>query len=152
MEITTTSSTGDDKPRRKHLRKAVYKRDPNAPEKAPTKPEELVHGKNFTLRFTQGEWESIKAKAMLAGVKPTAVVRAGALGLELRAVVSRVWTPEERVEYRELVNATNILKQQSERKDLAPAEQSKMEELYVEMRRLLAALVPARIEQKGEES
>lgn len=147
-----TPNPEDKKGGRKHPRKSIYKRDPNAPEKAPKKPEELVHGKVFSLRFTQGEWESITTKATLGGVTPTAVVRAGALELELRAVLSRVWTPEERVEYRKLVNAANHFKQQAERKDLEPEERRQVEELYAEMRLLLAALVPARIEQKEDES
>lgn len=141
----TTPDTEDRKGGRKHPRKAVYKRNPNAPDKAPKKPEELVHGKNFTLRFTQSEWDSIVVKATLAGVTPTAIVRAGALGLELRAVVSRVWTPEERVDYRALVTGANNFNQQSQSEHLEPHERSQREALYTEMLRLLAVLVPARI-------
>jgi hypothetical protein len=135
---------------RKHPRKSVYKRNPSAPHEAPKKPEELVHDKVFSIRFTQSEWESITKKAALGSVTPTAVVRAGALELKLQAVLSRVWTPEERVEYRKLVNAANCFKEQAERKDLEAEERRQMEELYAEMRLLLAALVPARIEQKED--
>ncbi|MFC6225665.1 hypothetical protein ACFP2F_20630 [Hymenobacter artigasi] len=147
-----TPNPEDKKGGRKRLSKAVYKRDKDAPDEAPKKPEELVHSKNFSIRFTQSEWESITTKASLGGVTPTAIVRAGALELKMQAVLSRVWTPEERVEYRHLVNSTNYYKQQSEREDLSPSERQKMDELYVEMRRLLAILVPVQIEQKEDES
>ncbi|GAA3985055.1 hypothetical protein [Hymenobacter antarcticus] len=147
-----TPNPEDKKGGRKRLSKAVYKRDPNAPDKAPMKPEELAYSKVFSLRFTQSEWESITTKAALGSVTPTVIVRAGALELELRAVLSRVWTLEERAEYRELVNATNYYMKKAERKDLEPEERRQMQELYVEMRRLLDTLVPARIEQKEDKS
>lgn len=142
-----SNATSEDKTGgRKHPRKAVYERDPTALDKPPTKPKHLVHGKNFTLRFTQSEWDGIVLKATLAGDTPTAIVRAGALGLELRAVLSRVWTQAERVDYRALVKAANNFNEQSKREDLEPHERSQLQTLYAEMLRLLAELVPARIE------
>jgi hypothetical protein len=142
-----SNATSEDKTSgRKHPRKAVYERDPNALDKPPTKPKHLVHGKNFTVRFTKSEWDGILLKATLAGDTPTTIVRAGALGLELRAVLSRVWTDAERVDYRALIEAANNFNKQSKRADLEPHERSQLQKLYAEMLRLLAELVPARIE------
>nr|GEW49967.1 hypothetical protein [Tanacetum cinerariifolium] len=94
-----------------------------------TKPKHLVHGKNFTVRFTQSEWDGILLKATLAGDTPTTIVRAGALGLELRAVLSRVWTDAERVDYRALIKAANNFNEQSKREDLEPHERSQLQKL-----------------------
>jgi len=148
----TTANSDDNKGGRKRLRKAIYKRNPEKLQEAPKKPEELVRGKSLSLRFTKSEWDSIVTKAMLAGTTPTNIVRAGALGLKIQAVVSREWTPEERVDYRALVNGLNNLNQLTKSVNLAAHERGQVTELYAWMRPLLAALVPARIEQKEDGS
>lgn len=150
LELMAADNTEDDKGGRKRLRKAIYKRNPDKPEEAPKKPEELVRGKSRSIRFTASEWAGIVTKATLAGTTPTNIVRAGALGLKMQAVVSREWTPEERVDYRALVNGLNNLNQLTKSVNLLAHERGQVAELYAWMRPLLAALVPARIEQKED--
>jgi hypothetical protein len=146
-----TDSTEDNKGGRKRLRKAIYERNAAKPEEAPKKPKELVRGESLSVRFTKSEWNSIVAKAILAGTTPTNIVRAGALGLKMQAIVSREWTPEERIDYRALVNGLNNLNQLTKSVNLAAHERGQVAELYAWMRPLLAALVPARIAQKEDE-
>lgn len=150
IELMTTDNTDDNSGGRKRLRKAIYKRNPEEPQAAPKKPEELVRGESLSVRFTKSEWNSIVTKATLAGTTPTNIVRAGALGLKMQAVVSREWTPEERVDYRALVNGLNNLNQLTKSVNLTAHEHGQVAELYAWMRPLLVALVPARIEQKED--
>lgn len=133
---------------RKRPSKAIYQRDPAEPQAAPKKPKHLVRGASLTVRFTKAEWESIQVKATQAGTTPTAIVRAGALGVSVQAVVSRQWTPEERADYRALVNGMNNLNQLAKASHLGTLERAQMQELYASMRFLLASLVPAQVEQK----
>lgn len=131
---------------RKRLKQAIYKRDPAKPEQAPHKPEELKHDKLFSIRFTQAEWEGILRKASQAGNTPTAIVRAGALGLPMPMVVTHRWTQQERDDYRVLVNKFNTLNRQqgisSGTEQEAPAETA---ELCSLLRRLLSTLVPPQV-------
>ena len=142
-----TSNEDHNKKGRKRLRKAIYKRDPEKPDQAPRKPPELVHGKSQSVRFTQAEWASILLKATQAGKTPSAFIRASALGVEMRAVVGRVWTKEERTDYRVLVDKLNML-------TLAPAADTGDDarqlsadtaELCVLIRQLLTELVPPQV-------
>ena len=133
---------------RKRPSKAVYQRDPAEPQAAPKKPKHLVRGESLTVRFTEAEWESIQAKATQAGTTPTAIVRAGALGVAVQAVVSRQWTPEERADYRSLVNGMNNLNQLAKASHLGTLERAQVQQLYASMRSLLASLVPTQVGQK----
>lgn len=136
----------NDKPKgRQHPPKRTYKRDPTNPEQAPKKPKKLAKKKSLNIRFTQSEWDGLLTKATLAGNTITNIIRAGALGLEIRAVVSREWTAEEREEYRALVNKMNGLGQLTKAANLTAPEQEQVQEMYDWMRKLLAELVPPRI-------
>lgn len=138
--------TPDEKPKgRQRPPKRTYTRDPATPERAPKKPQKLAKQKSLNIRFTQGEWDSLMLNATLAGTTVTDVIRAGALGLELKAVVSREWTPAERVAYRALVEGMNNLGQLAQAANLTVSERGQVQELYDWMRRLLAELVPAKI-------
>jgi len=136
----------NDKPKgRQHPPKRTYKRDPADLEQAPKKPKKLAKKKSLNIRFTQSEWDGLLTKATLGGNTITNIIRAGALGLEVKAVVSREWTAEERVEYRALVNGMNKLNQLTKAVNLTAPEQGQVQELYDWMRKLLAELVPPRI-------
>jgi len=133
---------------RKRPRKTIYKRNPEEPQAPPKKPKHLVRGKSLPIRFTEAEWVGIQGKATQAGTTPTAIVRAGALGVAVQAVVSRQWTLEERADYRALVNGMNNLNQLTKASHLGNLERAQVQELYARLRSLLAALVPAQVGQK----
>lgn len=127
---------------RKRLRKAIYERDPDKPEQAPRKPKELKHNKSLTIRFTASEWKLIAKNAELAGTTPTAIVRAGALELKVRAIVARTWADEERETYRALVGGMNNLNQLTKAAHLGATLQVEASALFATLRQLLAELVP----------
>jgi Bacterial mobilisation protein (MobC) len=127
---------------RKRLRKAIYQRDPEKPEQAPRKPRELKHSRSLTIRFTKSEWDLIVKNAELGSTTPTAIVRAGALELKVRAIVARVWSDDERETYRALVGEMNNLNQLAKATHLGSALQAEAAALYAVMRQLLAELVP----------
>lgn len=130
---------------RKRLRKAIYQRDPDKPDQAPRKPKELKHSRSLTIRFTKSEWDLIAKDAELASTTPTAIVRAGALGLTVRAVVARAWTDDERATYRALVGEMNNLNQLAKAAHLGTALQAEAAALYATLRLLLGELVPPQV-------
>ena len=127
---------------RKRLRKAIYQRDPDKPDQAPRKPRELKHSRSLTTRFTKSEWELIAKNAELASMTPTAIVRAGALELKVRAIVARTWADDERETYRALVGGMNNLNQLAKAAHLGIALQAEAAALFAVLRQLLAELVP----------
>ena len=127
---------------RKRLRKAIYERDPDKPKQAPRKPKELKHNRSLTIRFTTNEWELIAKNAELASTTPTAIVRAGALELKVRAIVARTWADDERETYRALVGGVNNLNQLAKAAHLGTALQAEAVALFAVLRQLLAELVP----------
>jgi hypothetical protein len=136
---------------RKRLKKAIYQRDPDKPDQAPRKPKELKHSRSLTIRFTKGEWDLIAKNAELAGTTPTAIVRSGALGLSVRAIVARAWSDAERDTYKALVGGMNNLNQLTKATHLGATLQAEATTLFTSLRRLLAELVPAQeIEQNQE--
>ncbi|MGI4735322.1 MAG: plasmid mobilization protein [Janthinobacterium lividum] len=136
---------------RKRLKKAIYQRNPDKPDQAPRKPKELKHSRSLTVRFTKSEWDLIAKNAELAGTTPTAVVRAGALGLSVRAIVARAWSDAERATYKALVGGMNNLNQLTKATHLGATLQAEATTLFTSLRRLLAELVPAqKIEQNQE--
>jgi hypothetical protein len=136
---------------RKRLKKAIYQRDPDKPDQAPRKPRELKHSRSLTIRFTKSEWDLIAKNAELAGTTPTAVVRAGALGLSVRAIVARAWSDAERATYKALVCGLNNLNQLTRATHLGAGLQAEATTLFTSLRGLLAELVPAQeIEQNQE--
>lgn len=138
---------------RKRLKKAIYQRDPDKPDQAPRKPKELKHSRSLTIRFTKSEWDLIAKNAELAGTTPTAIVRSGALGLSVRAIVARAWSDAERDTYRALVGGMNNLNQLTKATHLDSGLQTEATALFASLRRLLAELVPAqKIEQNQEPS
>ena len=138
---------------RKRLRKAIYQRDPDKPDQAPRKPKELKHSRSLTIRFTKSEWDFVANKAERGATTPTAIVRAGALELTLRAVVARAWTTDDRTTYKGLVGGMNNLNQLAKAAHLGTALQEEAGALYATLRGLLAELVPPQeIEQNQEAS
>jgi Bacterial mobilisation protein (MobC) len=136
---------------RKRLRKAIYQRDPDKPEQAPRKPKEMKHSRSLTIRFTKSEWDLIVKNAELGSTTPTAIVRAGALGQTVRAIVARAWTDADRTVYKALVGGMNNLNQLAKATHLGAALQAEATQLFASLRRLLAELVPPHeIEQKQE--
>ena len=137
---------------RKRLKKAIYQRDPDKPDQAPRKPRELKHSRSLTIRFTKSEWDLIVKNAELGATTPTAIVRAGALGLRVRAIVARAWTDADRTLHKALVNGMNNLNQLTKAVHLGAALQQEAGALFTSLRRLLAELVPSQeeIEQKQE--
>lgn len=127
---------------RKRLRKAIYERDPDKPDQAPRKPKELKHSRSLTIRFTKSEWDLIVKDAELANTTPTAIVRAGALKLKVRAIVARAWADEERETYRALVGEMNNLNQLAKATHLGTALQAEAAALFAVLRQLLAELIP----------
>ena len=138
---------------RKRLKKAIYQRDSDKPDQAPRKPKELKHSRSIGMRFTESEWDLIAKNAELAGTTPTAIVRAGALGLSVRAIVARAWSDGERDTYRALVGGMNNLNQLTKATHLGAGLQAEATTLFASLRQLLAELVPPQeIEQKQEVS
>lgn len=139
---------------RKRLRKAIYERDPDKPDQAPRKPKDLRHSRSLTIRFTKSEWELIEKNAELGATTPTAIVRAGALGLRVRAIVARAWTDADRGIYKTLVGGLNNLNQLTKATHLGTALREEAAALFASLRRLLAELVPPQeeIEQNEEAS
>ena len=137
---------------RKRLKKAIYQRDPDKPDQAPRKPKELKHSHSLTIRFTRSEWDLIAKNAELGATTPTDIVRAGALGLRVRAILSRAWTYDDRKLHKALVGGMNNLNQQTKATHLGAALQAEATALFASLRRLLAELVPPQeeIKQKQE--
>lgn len=137
---------------RKRPKKTIYQRDPDKPNQAPRKPEELRHSHSLTIRFTRSEWALIAKNAELGATTPTDIVRAGALGLRVRAIVARAWTDADRTLHKALVNGMNNLNQLTKATHLGAALQAEAAALFGSLRRLLAELVPpqSEIEQKQE--
>lgn len=135
---------------RKRLKKAIYQRNPDKPDQAPQKPEELKHSRSLSIRFTKSEWALITKNAELGATTPTAIVRAGALGLRVRAIVARAWTDADRTLHKALVGGMNNLNQLTKATHLDAALQEEAAALFASLRRLLAELVPPQeeIEQK----
>jgi len=127
---------------RKRLRKTIYQRDPDKPDQAPRKLRELKHSRSLTIRFTKSEWELIAKNAELASTTPTAIVRAGALELKVRAIVARTWADDERETYRALVGGMNNLNQLAKAAHLGTALPAEAAALFAVLRQLLAELVP----------
>ena len=127
---------------RKRFKKAIYQRDPDKPDQAPRKPRELKHSRSLTIRFTKSEWELIAKNAELASTTPTAIVRAGALELKVRAIVARTWADDERETYRALVGGMNNLNQLAKAAHLGTALPAEAAALFAVLRQLLAELVP----------
>lgn len=145
----------DKKPKqegRKRLKKAIYQRDPDRPDRAPHKPKELKRSHTLTIRFTKSEWDLIVKNAELGATTPTDIVRSGALGLRVRAIVSRAWTDDDRKLHRALVGGMNNLNQLTKAAHLGAALQAEATALFTSLRRLLAELVPPQeeIEQNQE--
>lgn len=139
---------------RKRLKKAIYQRDPDKPDQAPKKPKELKHSRSLTIRFTKSEWGLIAKNAELGATTPTAIVRSGAVGLRVRAIVARAWTDDERTTYKALVGGMNNLNQLAKSAHLGTALQAEATTLFTSLRQLLAELVPPQkeIEQNQESS
>lgn len=139
---------------RKRLKKAIYQRDPDKPDQAPKKPKESKHSRSLSIRFTKSEWELIAKNAELGATTPTAIARAGAVGLRVRAIVARAWTDDERATYKALVGGMNNLNQLTKAAHLGSAVQEEAAELFATLRRLLAELMPPlkEIEQNQEAS
>lgn len=136
---------------RKRPKKAIYQRDPDKPGQAPRKPRELKRSHSIGLRFTKSEWALIEKNAELAGTTPTAIVRAGALELTVRAIVARAWAEEERETYRALVGGMNNLNQLAKAAHLGTALQAEAAALYATLRHLLAELVPPQAIEQNQE-
>ena len=136
---------------RRRPKKAVYQRDPNKPDQAPRKPRELKRSHSVGMRFTKSEWDLIEKNAELAGTTPTAIVRAGALGLSVRAIVARAWAEEERATYRALVGGMNNLNQLTKATHLEAALQAEAAALFATLRGLLAELVPSQAIEQNQE-
>ena len=137
---------------RKRLKKAIYQRDPDKPEQAPRKPRELKHSRSLTIRFTKSERDLIAKNAELGATTPTAIVRAGALGLRVRAIVARAWTDADRTLHKDLVGGMNNLNQLTKAMHLGVTLQAEASALYATLRRLLAELVPPQEIKQNQES
>ena len=127
---------------RKRLKKAIYQRDPDKPDQAPRKPKDQRHSHSLTIRFTKSEWDLIVKNAELGATTPTDIVRSGALGLRVRAIVARAWTEADRTLHKALVNGMNNLNQLTKAAHLGAALREEAAALFVSLRQLLAELVP----------
>lgn len=79
-------------------------------------------------------------------------MRAGAVGLRVRAIVARAWTDADRTTHKALVGGMNNLNQLTKAAHLGTALQADATALFTSLRQLLAELVPAQeeIEQNQE--